>query len=205
MSETENQKPGPEAAEEKKKGGKKFLVIAVVVILLLGGGGGGFYFWRASSAAAADEVSEKKKDSKKSDSEEKSDDEESEHEDDGGKKGSMDDSLKTSIPNDDDVNAVVELPPFIVNLADTEQARYLRMSVSLGVEGAEGESEKPDQLFITRVRNTMLAVLSDKKSDEILSVEGKAKLRKELLKAAQAASEEPKVRAIYITDFIVQL
>ena len=30
-------------------------------------------------------------------------------------------------------------------------------------------------------------------------------LRKELLKAAQAASEEPHVQAIYITDFIVQL
>ena len=51
----------------------------------------------------------------------------------------------------------------------------------------------------------MLAVLSDKKSEEILSVEGKTKLRKELLQAAQAASENPEVKAIYITDFIVQL
>ena len=91
-----------------------------------------------------------------------------------------------------------------MNLADTEQARYLRMSVSLGIGEGEG-SEKPEQLFMTRVRNAMLAVLSDKNSEEILSVEGKTKLRKDLLKAAQAAADEPEVQAIYITDFIVQL
>ena len=55
------------------------------------------------------------------------------------------------------------------------------------------------------IPNAMLAVIADKKSEDVLTVEGKAKLRKELLKAAQAASEEPHVRAIYITDFIVQL
>lgn len=51
----------------------------------------------------------------------------------------------------------------------------------------------------------MLAVLAQKKSDDVLSAEGKVKLRKELLKAAQAVSTEPEVEAIYITDFIVQL
>lgn len=195
MSETNN--PTPDTVE--KKSGKKFLIIAIVAVLLLGGAGGGFYFWKTSANAAEGE-STKKKGSKKSES--KSEEDESGEE--SGKK-SKDDALSTSLPNDEDVKAIVELPPFIVNLADTEQARYLRMTVSLGVEGEEGKSEKPDPLFMTRVRNTMLAVLSDKKSEEILSVEGKAKLRKELLEAAQAASEEPKVHAIYITDFIVQL
>jgi flagellar basal body-associated protein FliL len=79
------------------------------------------------------------------------------------------------------------------------------MTVSLGIDGAEVAGEKPDQLFTTRVRNALLAVLSEKKSDQILTVEGKNKLRKELLKAAQSASENPEVKAIYITDFIVQL
>ncbi len=51
----------------------------------------------------------------------------------------------------------------------------------------------------------MLAVLSVKKSDDVLTVDGKSKLRKELLEAAQSASDEGKVEAIYITDFIVQL
>jgi flagellar FliL protein len=65
--------------------------------------------------------------------------------------------------------------------------------------------EKPGTLFTTRIRNAMLALLTTKTSEDVLTVEGKAKLRKELLRAARAASEEPKVEAIYITEFIVQL
>lgn len=198
----ENINTNPEVAADKK-GSKKFLIIAIVAVLLLGGAGGGFYFWRASASSAETEPT-KKKGGKKSEA--KTDEDQGAKDDaktDGPAK--PDDALTSSLPSDDEVNAIVELPPFIVNLADTEQARYLRMSVSLGIEGEEGKNEKPDQLFITRVRNTLLAVLSDKKSEEILSVEGKAKLRKALLEAAQAASEEPKVQAIYITDFIVQL
>lgn len=179
--------PTNQSQPEEKKSGKKIILLAIVVIVLLAGAGSGFYFWKSSSTAAA-EVS-KKRNSRKSEPAE-------------GEEG---DAFKNSLPNDEDVKNVVELPAFIVNLADTEQARYLRMTVSLGIDGPEGKEAKPDQLFTTRVRNAMLTVLSDKKSEEILSVEGKAKLRKELLQAAQAASDEPMVHAIYITDFIVQL
>lgn len=183
-----------DAPVEKKKGSKKFILIAVVLILLLGGGGAGFYFWRIAGAQAAEtEKKDKKASTKKSD-------EEPAEETKPSKKSA---AVESAIPEDADVKNIVELPPFIVNLADTEQARYLRMTVSLGVAGEGGE--KPDQLFITRIRNAMLAVLSEKSSDQILTVEGKTALRKELLQAAKAASEDPEVQAIYITDFIVQL
>jgi flagellar protein FliL len=207
---SEKEKTSAEAsapAEEKKKGGKKLIIVIAIFILLIGAGGGGFFYWRSTSVAAAEETSKKKGDKKApADTEsEDSDGGTAKDETRKGKAGLPGDPLRNSLPNDEDVKQIVELPPFIVNLADTEQARYLRMTVSLGIDGPEGTSEKPDQLFMTRVRNTILAVLSDKKSDEILSVEGKTKLRKELLEAAQAASEDPKVQAIYITDFIVQL
>jgi len=205
MSETEQVME--ETAPGGKRSFKKLILIAIVLILL---GGGGFYYWRSKSAAATEnnEVSEKdeKSTEKKSKSKKSSDDSEEEAEDEE-KPAKKSSSGKSSMPSDEDVKKVVELPPFIVNLADAENARYLPMTVSLGIGGEEGsgESEKPDQLFMTRVRNAMLAVLVEKKSDEILTVEGKAKLRKELLKAARGASEEPSVEAIYITDFIVQL
>jgi flagellar FliL protein len=197
MSETATTNP-----EVPKKVRKKFLIIIVLAVLLLAGGGTGgyFYFWRTSPASAAEGDTPEKKGSKKPHA--KDDETASEEHDEEEKPGK---SSKSSLPDDDGVTAIVELPPFIVNLADVEQARYLRMTVNLGIEGGEGGDEKPNQLFITRIRNAMLAVLGDKKSEEVLSAEGKAKLRKELLKAAQAASEEPHVQAIYITDFIVQL
>lgn len=174
----------------KKKRGKELIIIALVVLILLGGAGGGFFYWRKVSAASQQEQA--KKNTEKPDPEQKA-------------PKNAGDALENALPDDHDVKKIVELPPFIVNLADTEQARYLRMTISLGINGGEAANEKPDQLFMTRVRNAILAVVSEKKSGDILSVEGKTKLRKELLTAAQAASEEPKVIAIYITDFIVQL
>jgi flagellar FliL protein len=110
----------------------------------------------------------------------------------------------TSEHDDSEVKEVVELQPFIVNLSDTSDARYLRMTVSLGI-GASETPEKPNPLFTTKVRNAMISVLTTKTSEQVLSAEGKAALRKELLEAARSVSEEPQVIAIYITDFIVQL
>lgn len=206
MSEIEKEKPGTEGGDPpapKKKGGMKFIIIIVVFVLLAGAGGGGFYYWRNMSVEAAEKQS-KKSGGKQSQSEKDSDGSDPEA-DDAKSSVELSKPLRNALPEDEDVKKIIELPPFIVNLADTEQARYLRMTVSLGIDSEGAENEKPNQLFLTRVRNAMLAVLSDKRSDEILSVEGKTKLRKELLEAARAASVDPEVIAIYVTDFIVQL
>lgn len=195
QAQAENSNAQGAAAGAPKKGKSKLIIIILAVLLVaLGGGGAGYYFLSGSAADKAD-GGKKSKASKDSEESEEGEGEE--------KSSSSSESLKSALPEDEDVKEIIELQPFIVNLADTEQARYLRMSVSLGI--GESEGEKPEQLFMTRVRNAMLAVLADKSSEEILTVEGKTKLRKELLKAARAAAEEPEVQAIYITDFIVQL
>ncbi|MEK7724439.1 MAG: flagellar basal body-associated FliL family protein [Acidobacteriota bacterium] len=185
-------------AEAPKGGSKKFLIIIILAVVLLGGGGAGAYFFLFSKSAEGSEEA-KEKGSKKPKAKEAEEEEPEE-------KGDKSSSLKGAIPNDEDVKEIVELQPFIVNLADEGEARYLRLSVSLGIGGGEGAAhEKPSPLLITRVRNAMLAVLSEKKSDDVLSNAGKVKLRKELLKAAKTAAEEAHIEAIYITDFIVQL
>ena len=199
MSETEKENTTPnETNQPKKKKGKLFLILGLIVVLLAGGAVGSFYFWSRSSAAAAEKTESKDKE-KKSNSKKSAD----ENGEEKSEKSDNPASLENALPDDEDVKHIVELQPFIVNLADAESARYLRMTVSLGMGEAEGE--KPDPLFLTRVKNAMLAVLTTKKSEDVLTVEGKAKLRQELLKAAQAASAKPHVEAIYITDFIVQL
>ncbi len=201
-----------DAAPVKKAKLKKIIVLLLAVVLIGGAAGGGFYYWRSAKAAAANKddsaKSKKNKSKKESDKtvEEESEDEPDEKENSTKKETSKETNiLKASLPDDKDVKRIVELQPFIVNLADSDQARYLRMTISLGVGGGESVSEKPDQVFNSRVRNAILAVLSVKKSDDVLSTEGKAKLRKEILQAAQAVSTEPEVEAVYITEFIVQL
>lgn len=183
----------PEGSPPGKRKLKK-LILLLLVLVMLGGIGGGFYYWRAKSAAAAEgEETEEKAEGKSGKSKSKK------------SKESAADESEEEESEEAEVTRIIELQPFIVNLADEDQARYLRMTVSLGLGGEGGESEKPDPVFNTRVRDAILAVLSVKESEEILSNDGKAKLRKELLKAAQAVSGEAEVGAIYITEFIVQL
>ncbi len=210
--------PAPAATTEEgsKKKKKPMLLIIIAVVVLAVGGGGAFFFLKRGNAAEA-ETAEKEKKSEKGKKKAHNDDEEEEEEEESapeeraatepGKEGKPVKSKfsikKLDLPDDKDVKKIIELLPFVVNLADKEDSRYLRMSVSIGV--GETKEEKPDPILLTRVRNAMLAVLTTKTADEILTPEGKSILRKELLKAARAAVEEPDIEAIYITDFIVQM
>lgn len=212
-AETEGKSAGDEKA--KKGPNKMIIIIIAAVVVLAGAGGGGYYFFvRSKAEAKGEEGAEKGKTKGKAakgeeeaagEEEDAAADEEAaaEEEPAAKKKG----AVKLNLPDDSAVKHIIELQPYVVNLADQEEARYLRLAVSLGIGGEEGgeKEEKPDPLFTTRIRNAMLAVLTSRTSAEVLTNEGKAQLRRDLLRAARAASKEPKVEAIYITEFIVQL
>jgi flagellar FliL protein len=205
-----------EEAQPKKK--KPLLLILVAVVVLAVGGGGAFFFLKRGHAGEAETAETEKEKEKKPAKEKKKKAEEEEEEEEetpaeehaAGEKGKEGTPVKSkfsvkrlNLPDDKDVKKVIELQPFVVNLADRDAQHYLRLTVSIGI--GETKEEKPDPLLITRVRNALLAVLTSKTSEEILTEQGKATLRKELLKAARAAVEEPTIEAIYVTDFIVQM
>ncbi len=208
---TEQTPPAAGDAAAPKKSSKMLLIVVAVVVLAAVGGG--FVFLRKGEAAPEEKKSSKKASHDEADDEEAADEEastddeepktekaeKSEHAEEAKTK-----PVKLSLPDDSKVKQVVELQPFVVNLADPAAARYLRVTISIGT-AEEGEESKPDPLFVTRVRNAMLAVLTTKTSEEVLTIEGKAALRKQLLAAAKKASEEPEVAAVYITEFIVQM
>jgi flagellar FliL protein len=166
-----------------KKKSRKLLVIISAFVILLVGGGGGFYYWRARAASNARVAREaaNRKDSP----------------------GNPATKAEPGSEGDAAVTQVIELLPFIVNLADKNESRYLRMTISLGV--AEAGEIKADPLYTTKIRNAILATISTRTSDQILTVEGKAALRKDMLIAARSAASKPEVLTIYITDFIIQM
>lgn len=105
------------------------------------------------------------------------------------------------------VKAILHLEPFVVNLADPEDNRFLRVGIDLGLEnepsakeGKGGESAVPT----ARVRDCILEVLSSWHSDALLAPEGKEKLKNELVRALRARAPEVAVKEIYFTDFLVQ-
>jgi flagellar FliL protein len=105
------------------------------------------------------------------------------------------------------VKAVLHLEAFVVNLADPEENRFLRVGIDLGLEnplsakeGKGGEGEVP----IARIRDCILAVLSTWHSDALLTPEGKQKLKEELVRALRERAPELGVKEVYFTDFLVQ-
>jgi flagellar protein FliL len=195
-------------AETPKKKGK--LIPIIITVVVLAAAGGGYYYLQHSKAEAKTGEGEERtanasgKARAKNPADDEADpaEEEAPTAEEVAQKKKND--LDLRLPDDSAVKQIIELQPYIVNLADPNEARYLRLTVSLGIGSEEGQ-EKPSPLFTTRIRNAMLAVLTSRTSEEVLSNEGKAKLRRDLLRAARAASKEPRVEAIYITEFIVQL
>ena len=105
------------------------------------------------------------------------------------------------------IKGVLHLESFVVNLADPEENRFLRVGIDLGLEnplpakeGKGGEGEVPT----ARIRDCILAVLSTWHSDALLAPEGKQKLKDELVHALRERVPELGVKEVYFTDFLVQ-
>jgi flagellar FliL protein len=105
------------------------------------------------------------------------------------------------------IKGTLHLEAFVVNLADPEENRFLRVGIDLGLgypppakEGKGGDGAVPT----ARIRDCILAVVSTWHSDALLAPEGKQKLKDELVHAMQERVPELGVREVYFTDFLVQ-
>ncbi len=104
------------------------------------------------------------------------------------------------------VQSVLNLDPFLVNLADKEAVRFVKVTFRLGVNEKDIEAELgKDNVFLAAARDSVISLLSSKTSDEILSPEGKVKLRQEVQSRINAVLPRGKVLEVYIIDFVVQL
>lgn len=102
------------------------------------------------------------------------------------------------------VKTVLHLEPFVVNLADAEDNRFLRVGIDLGLEIPNARAGNEGVVPTSRIRDCILTVLSTWHSDALLAPEGKQKLKEELLRALQERTPELEVKEIYFTDFLVQ-
>ncbi len=105
------------------------------------------------------------------------------------------------------IESVLKLEPFVLNLSDPEQKTYLRVGIELGLskapkkEKGEGAGEGPP---VALVRDTILTVLSVGKAEELLTLEGKTKLKDDVLGALQKRVPELGAEEVYFTEFLIQ-
>lgn len=102
--------------------------------------------------------------------------------------------------------AVLPLDPFVVNLADTDAARYLRIKVSLMVDDKEKIAEVVENMALQgKVRDVILQTLTRKTSQDLVHDEGKNHLRQEIQEQVQGFFKDPKLVDVMFTEFVIQL
>jgi len=99
--------------------------------------------------------------------------------------------------------AVLHLETFTLNIDDPDQRAYLRVGIDLGLDRDPKESGGTT-LPTAVVRDTILNVLMATKLQDVTTVEGKRKLKEQILVALQQRVPDLAVREVYFTDFLVQ-
>ena len=102
---------------------------------------------------------------------------------------------------------IVHLEGFTVNLADTEETHFLRVTIDLGIDRLPDGVEKEKAasgLPVARIRDAVLSVLTLCKAAPLLTPEGKLQLKKNLLESLHHSVPELDVRDVYFTEFLVQ-
>jgi flagellar FliL protein len=107
---------------------------------------------------------------------------------------------------DTEVRAVMHLDPFVVNLADPDGERFLRVGIDLGLQQAPAEHSQGNQSEtpLARTRDAILMTLTTCKADDLLAIDGKSKLKEDLVKALREHVPDLGVQEIYFTEFLVQ-
>jgi flagellar FliL protein len=97
---------------------------------------------------------------------------------------------------------IFSLEPFIVNIYDGQELRYLKVKVELEMVGPAIKTEVEARL--APIRDSILILLSAKTLQDIQDVQGKNTLKDEILGAINKNIPPGKIAKVYFTDFVVQ-
>ena len=103
-------------------------------------------------------------------------------------------------------SGVVDLEPFVVNLADESGKRFLRVNMKLLTWDEEQAAEmKEDAVINAKVRSSILELLSLQYAAPLVTPEGKEELKKAIAeRVAETVGEELKVTDVLFVEFVVQ-
>lgn len=97
---------------------------------------------------------------------------------------------------------IFPLEPFIVNIYDGQELRYLKVKVEMEMVGAGVKVELDSRL--APIRDAILVLLSTKTLQDIQDIQGKNQLKDEILASINKIIPPGKIAKIYFTDFVVQ-
>ncbi len=94
------------------------------------------------------------------------------------------------------------LDPFIVNIYDGQELRYLKVKIEMEMASPAVKAEVEARL--APIKDAILVLLSSKTMQDIQDVQGKNQLKEEIMAAVNKNIPPGKIAKIYFTDFVVQ-
>jgi flagellar protein FliL len=100
---------------------------------------------------------------------------------------------------------LVSFEPFVANLADPGGTRFVRTTVQLVVADAAQAAEMTETpVLVMQARAIILELLTTQTADVLVTLEGKAALRKAIAERVHEALHEIEVIDVLLSDFVVQ-
>jgi len=97
---------------------------------------------------------------------------------------------------------LIDLDNITVNLADTDDSRFLRVKIKLGVETEEDKIKV--ESFQTQTKDLIITLLSSKSFSDVRTAQGKFALKEELAYRINSMVGERMVKNVYFSDFVAQ-
>jgi flagellar FliL protein len=101
-----------------------------------------------------------------------------------------------------DIGILYPLDSFTVNLKSDSGRRYLKVTMSLELEGEELSLELDKKAPVLRDR--VIRILTSKSLEEISSKKGKQKISDQIMDTLNAMISDGRIKGIYFTEFVVQ-
>jgi flagellar FliL protein len=100
------------------------------------------------------------------------------------------------------IGEMFDLKPFVVNLSDPRGKRYLKIKITLEL-GNDATAEKVTP-YIPKMRDMVIMLLTSLTFDEVMTPEGKIRVRDELFERFNLILRPNRIKNIYFTNFVVQ-
>ncbi|MCD6173857.1 MAG: flagellar basal body-associated protein FliL [Sulfurimonas sp.] len=184
MAENKNTEEEQEAPEKKKSGNMLMIIIIVVLILIILLGAVGAFLMLGDDEEVQSEPQVKEKTISKQKRK-------------SSGSSSMDSSRLLS-----DIGILYPLDTFTVNLKSDAGRRYLKVTMSLELEGEELSLELDAKTAVLRDR--VIRILSSKTLEEITSKKGKGKVSSQVMDTLNAMISDGEIKGIYFTEFVIQ-
>lgn len=100
------------------------------------------------------------------------------------------------------ISANIEFQPFVVNFQHDDGRRFLRLNLSVEAESEALKAEINSK--IPAIRHIILGFLSGLSYDDLTAMDGKMKLRRQILYHVNSQLTSGKIKNIYFSELVVQ-